>query len=204
MEGARWSRGPPATDEQDVGRTNWIILCFGFGACLALSLMMQHLLDVQVKEKRPRIAVEIDSTFGSRLSSEAQFDMRQVGSRSVAEIRLQPLAGLAMRRLAFDVGLYAWRRLDGKERDPQVEALVVVLDDKLRSPEIYQVFPPTQLRPARRIDGDTEIEWIASRPAASSQTTPMGAAPRSSEGRRPPSGAKAPGTDAAPAPQRRR
>ncbi len=122
-----------------MGRTNLVILGIGIGACVILSLMMQHVLKVKQDRDVPAIVGELMQAFGQHFSKSAEFTIRHEDVGPVGEVVVYPLMSASRRRLARKVGHYAWRNLGD---DYEVVALVVVCDDGFDKRSRYLVPSP--------------------------------------------------------------
>lgn len=122
-------------------RTPLTILALGLGACLALGLMMQHLLRVSKERNQPPVVREINRVYGARMDGEARMRFVRRPDAVVAEITFTPLVVGGARDLAREIGQFVWRNVE----DPSFAKVVVVCADPLGgAPQQVEVHRPYQ------------------------------------------------------------
>jgi hypothetical protein len=148
-----------------VGRANWIILALGLLGSLALTFLMQHALKVRGQREIHPVAVELERTFGSRLTGDVDFRLSELGGRQIGTISLRPLIGIGHDRLAREVGQFAWRRLKGETPVAALVVECVLGEDEVQR---FQVPPPWDIRTPVRELADGEEPRLPREPSAPS------------------------------------
>ena len=103
-----------------------IILCFGFGACIALSLMMKHVVQVKAKKDVHPALADLHLMFDIQLQRRPKLAIEERDGRRVAILTMNPSEVVGpdnVPRLAQTVGRYLSQCRD---EELQFEALVVV------------------------------------------------------------------------------
>ena len=148
-----------------MGRTNLVILCFGIFACVALSLMMGHV--VKMKDKRdvhPAI-FELHRVFGEQLERRPVLDIEMRGNRKVAVLFVVPKETVAGSRLARILGRYL---VHFRGPEFQFDAMEVVMKSEDGSDVTHPVRVPGGMdvvdrrvvrRPRRRSDSSQKRKW---------------------------------------------
>ncbi len=113
-------------DNHDV-RTPLTIFAFGTGACLALGLMMQHLLRVSQERNQPPIVAEVNRIYGARLDGEAKLRLLRRQEGTLAELSISPLIVGMTGELAREIGHFVWRG----NQDHTLIGITVVCEDPL-------------------------------------------------------------------------
>lgn len=103
------------------------IFAFGTGACLALGLMMQHLLRVSQERNQPPIVLEVNRIYGARLDGEAKLRLLWRQEGTLAELSISPLVVGMTGDLAREIGQFVWRG----SPDPTLISVTVVCEDPL-------------------------------------------------------------------------
>ena len=114
-------------DENDEVRTPLTIFAFGTGACLALGLMMQHLLRVSQERNQPPIVAEVNRVYGARLDGEAKLRLLRRQEGTLAELSISPLVVGMTGDLAREIGQFVWRG----SPDSTLISVTVVCEDPL-------------------------------------------------------------------------
>ncbi|MCA8941865.1 MAG: hypothetical protein KDB80_04830 [Planctomycetes bacterium] len=139
-----------------MGKTNYVILGIGLVACVMLSLMMRHAVNVSQERKIAPIVSQLVRQFGHRFANPPTFKARTVGSHRIGELVVFPQLSTSKRRLARTVGDYCWQNVDGEW---QIDALVVVCDDQLGRQVRFDVPSPKLLgAPIRELGPNEERE----------------------------------------------
>jgi hypothetical protein len=174
-----WSRTAPRAEVQRVGRTNYVILAIGAIGCLALSLMMQHAVDVQREAVRPELAKRIEAMWGTRLVDHVE--VREEDDEDGVRLRLAlPTTSLfASARFARDVGDMVWGVLGVDHEVVAVEVLLEVRDRSERGRTVgYRVFPAEAMRAPERLGEAGESSSAPARPDANRAEPPPVPSPR--------------------------
>jgi hypothetical protein len=145
-------------------RTPLTIFALGLGACLALGLMMQHLVRVSKERNQPPLLQEINRRYGPRLDGEARLRFLPRRDGTLAEVTISPL--LAGRDLAREVGQFVWRTV----HDRPLAGVEVVCQDPL---------------------GNGTERVVVERPSAAALTPPALEAKRGANARPPVTGERA-------------
>jgi hypothetical protein len=103
------------------------IFALGVGGCLALGLMMQHLLRVSQERNQPAIVREVNRVFGARIDGEARLRYLRRQEGAIAQLTISPLLVGSSRELARDVGQFVWRG----SHDSTLLAVEVICEDPL-------------------------------------------------------------------------
>jgi len=111
-----------------VSKSPAVIGAIGFAGCVALSLMLREVLEVQTKESRDPLELALESHFSARLAGRARVSERVAEGRLTLVLELRVLAGLQKRRLVMAAGRLAWQHRSGTEEQPH-EVEVIVTDD---------------------------------------------------------------------------
>lgn len=129
----------PQLDENESVRSPSTILALGLGACLALGLMMQHLVRVSKERNDSPVLREINRVYRSRLDGDAMMRLLQRPDGTVAELTITPLMAGRNRELAREIGHFVWRAT----QDRPLLGVEVVCDDPLgSSPQRFVVDRP--------------------------------------------------------------
>jgi hypothetical protein len=118
-----------------VGRTNLIILCLGFFACVSLSLMMKHVVQVEDKERVHPAVMELQALFAEQMKGSPTLVVTQRGGRAVAVLTVTPSVLVSpdrVPRLALTLGRYVSRF---RGEDLMFDALVVVAKSTTGGPD---------------------------------------------------------------------
>ena len=135
------SHGPLA-ENRAVSKSLIAIGGLGAGACLLLSWMMQHLLQVQQECFKPPLAQQLEEQFERRLVGPVRVaEVRKEGRLHLA-VRLSVLAGLPKRRIAESVGAVAWNHALAAGAD--LAAVVVEVGDDEHGPVTVLSVPRPQ------------------------------------------------------------
>ena len=148
------------SDTHGVGRSNYMILGMGVAACLALALMMQHMLKVKQTHDIPPVVSELTQMFGSRFSKSCEFRVVERPGGKLGEVTVFPLMSSSRTRIARTVGDYVWRRFE----DAEFDAIIVVCDDGLGRRNRY--FVPSPKKIGRRMRELREGELVLNTPAS--------------------------------------
>lgn len=127
-------------------RTPLTIFALGLGACLALGLMMQHLLRVSQERNQPPVLVEVNRLYGARLDADARLKWLRYADGKVAELTIRPLVTGVGRDLAHEIGAFVWRAA----AEPGLAGVVVVCEDPLGGGgDRFAIPAPATIRPAQ-------------------------------------------------------
>jgi hypothetical protein len=119
----------------------------GIAACLLLSLMMQHLLEVRKDGSQLAIAGAVEQAFGPRLTKPVVARPLTENGRHVLQFELSIFAGLKREDMAASTANIVWRMLAGRPGAPDV--VRVVVDDELGGvPFRLDALPPKASPPA--------------------------------------------------------
>lgn len=120
----------------------YVIGGLGLGACLVLSMMMQHLLEVKNERDRPAVVIEVEQILGGRLVGPATLVQKDREGRTL-EMRLKVLAGLDKEKLARTAGNLVWLRRGSSDA---LQQLTVVVQDEDGSEERFEIDCPFRSR----------------------------------------------------------
>lgn len=128
-----WLRAPrrlgsydKSADKRIVGRTNLIILFFGIFGCVALSLMMSHVVGIKDKKDVHPAVFELEGLFGDDLKRRSQLSIEKQAEGEVAVLTIYPKEMGASARLARMIGRHLLRF---RGADLKFDALEVVARD---------------------------------------------------------------------------
>lgn len=141
----RTSPGPPLADQDGVSKSLIAVGGMGLVSCLLLSLMMQHLLKVQVEKQRPTTVTELEELFRSQLAGPVQTQTVDRDGRRTVVVRMRVLAGLNKQRLATSAGGVVWRRALQESMDAPDGVLFEIGDDGAGRVEEIPVPRPAML-----------------------------------------------------------
>jgi hypothetical protein len=141
-----------------VGRTNLVILGFGIFACVALSLMMGHVVTIKDKDAVHPALFELHNVFGDQVQRRPTLEIVERGQRKVAVLTVDPVEDRTADRLARVMGRYLVRF---RGADFQFDAMEVNMRAKDGSDITYPIRVPggmssldrriaPKLRPAAR------------------------------------------------------
>jgi hypothetical protein len=141
----------------------------GIGAlgCLALSLMMQHLLKVKTENTRSPIAIELEEACADRIVGRIEADTVEIDGEETLWLKLVAKDGVELRPLAKNASDLVWRR---SHKWPQLPGRLRV---EVRGPRSAPVVIET--RP-QGLDG-LRSGRARTAPATGSATTPSAATP---------------------------
>jgi hypothetical protein len=88
-------------ERSHVSKSIYAIAAIGGLGCLALSLMMQHLLETQQERERPPIVAELESFLADQLTGPIGYRYRQEGGRSTIILQMVVTADTATANAAF-------------------------------------------------------------------------------------------------------
>ena len=147
----------PFADRRDVGRTNQLLLFFGLGACLALSLMMHHLVEVKKDNSIEPIVSEITKFFGKRLTEPSRYRVTRQNGQKVGFVMIFPMLGIDEVGLVQDVGGLVWRQNGPRQR---LAALMIVADTGFDDPTRFQARSPWSTGPRLiRLENDEDVKF---------------------------------------------
>ena len=116
----------------------------GAAACLVMSLMMQHLLEVKQQRDKSPLELELEARFEGRLVGPVKVVTEQDAGKTRLRVQLSVLAGLRKDRVAEAVGTQTWDLVQGTAVRPH--EVVVEVGDEDRGPVTTKSVP----RPPRR------------------------------------------------------
>lgn len=138
--GRTTSRGPPNADKPLVSKSVYIVGGIGIVGCIALSLMMQHLLKVQGDRARPALAIEIEQDLADCLHGNVDVSTLDVDGERTLCVRLPVKKGLAADRLARAASDLLWKRAPSWRETPERLRLEVVAEGG--APFLFDSRPP--------------------------------------------------------------
>ncbi len=109
-----------------MSKSIYIVGATGILGCVALSLMMQHLLKVQGDRARPALAVEIEQELTECLSGSVEVTTLDVDGERTLWVRLPIKKGFASDRLARTASDLLWKRAPSWPQTPERLRLEVV------------------------------------------------------------------------------
>lgn len=121
------SRGGPSGDEERTVRTPLTIFALGLGCCLAMGLLMQHLVRVSQERNQPPVLNEVNRMFGPRLDCPAKLKYVRRSHGKLAELVIRPIVTGAARDLAREIGAFVWR----SSTDPMLVGVELLCEDPL-------------------------------------------------------------------------
>lgn len=123
-----------------MSKSVYIVGGIGIVGCIALSLMMQHLLKVQGERARPALALEIEQELADCLRGNVEVSTIEVDGESTLCVRLPIKKGLASDRLARAASDLLWKRAPSWRDTPERLRLEVVADGG--APFLFDSRPP--------------------------------------------------------------
>jgi len=158
-----------------MGRSNYAILVLGFAGTVILSLCMKHVLQVAQEHQWSPVGAEIVARFGERLDGEVSVRLQPSSRGPRAAVRIQPIPGESLRKVAYEVGEYVWTRLEASEGIVGVD--VVCRPWASGGPLRFDVPRPVPTRRRR-----PRIALPTSRPAAPAPPPVVDPAPPTNDG----------------------
>ncbi|MEZ5963906.1 MAG: hypothetical protein R3F56_08690 [Planctomycetota bacterium] len=160
-------------------RTPLTIFALGLGACLALGLMMQHLLRVSQERNPAPVLVEVNRIFGPRLDCDARMKTARRPDGKVVELTIRPLLTGVARDLAREIGGFVWR----SNQDPELSGVEILCEDPLGAlGERILIERPSSLRtPAHTGPGSAGRATEAPTPPAGGAARPAEPTPAPAE-----------------------
>lgn len=139
-----------------------MIAGFGLIACVALSLLMKHAIEVKQENDTPRVVVELMNLYGPKFADPAEFRVQaRDGEGRLGQLVIFPLLSANRARLVRAAGEYVWRNAEARAR---FDALVVEADDGLGHRHRYLVPDPQQVGRSMRLLRPEEDALTASKP----------------------------------------
>lgn len=126
-----------------MGRTNYAILAMGLASMLVMSLLMKQFLHKADTKRTGPLVHELSATFGGRLDRESEVALERADKTSAAlraSVKIYPMMGTTIRKLAQEVGEYVWRRIGDQKKLVGVTVICLSLTDK--QPQEFEVPKP--------------------------------------------------------------
>jgi hypothetical protein len=136
-----------------VAKSIYAVAGMGFGSCLLLSLMMQHLLKVKKDVVRPAFLLELEELLAGRLDGPIDVQTRKVGEQEQMTLLFTVGEHVDKQRLARAATPIVWRQLAGGPNDPDRLVLAISKRGETAPLEIEAerprwVPPKARVRPA--------------------------------------------------------
>jgi hypothetical protein len=111
-----------------VSKSPIVIAVIGLAGCVAMSLMMRHLLSAHQEQSREPLELALERRFSGRLAGPARVLERVANGRMSLVLELRVLAGMRKDRFVDKAGLMAWEYRRGCVDEPH-EVEVIITDD---------------------------------------------------------------------------
>lgn len=125
-----------------MAKSIYAVAGLGFGSCLLLSLMMQHLLKVKKDLVRPSFVMELEELLAGRLDGPVDVKREKVGDRERMTLFLTVADHADKQRVARVASPIAWRQLAGGPNDPDVLVFALARKGEATPVEIEAERPP--------------------------------------------------------------
>jgi hypothetical protein len=117
------------------------ILGLGTAACVVLSLMMKHVVQVEADRSRSPLEAPLAARFGTRLVGPVRVREQLDGERRRLVVTARVMPGLDKRRLAQEIGREAWFSIL-RAGEPPAELVVELGDERSADLEAFPAPPP--------------------------------------------------------------
>lgn len=151
-----------------MSKSIYVLAGLGLFGCIALGLMMQHLLRVQVERGQSAIAVELQEMCGHQFEGPAIVELQSEASALTMVVKVRARPGVALDKFARSASALTWRIAHRHEQVP----------DHLR----FEVRPPAAGEAVVVETSRSDLGRLRRRPAQKSGSVSPGA-PAPSGGR---------------------
>ncbi len=130
-----------------MSKSIYVVGAIGLIGCVAMSLMMQHLLKVKGERSRPAAVVALEGELADHLSGPIEHQTLEIDGLVTLQVRLRTRAGVEAKALGRAAGEMLWRGVIRWQPAPE-RILVEVQEAGSAAPVVVESSQPgLRLRP---------------------------------------------------------